>query len=218
MPTTQQETIIRYIKETVIDGYMLGDLKRMVDLPVIPNETGNCNFPITLYIFSCIEFLGTLVAETPIPDRPGATQDRFWAYVELAFGNSLQSFQQHRNNFIQIFRHGLTHEFFAKHAGISRQHTELFSTSSGGKLVLDADRFYDVFKESCDTLKSLLDTSDQLKERVSDRYLELQQRNQNRWGSTVSPTALASGASISRPFTPTPDQALATPSLPPDDD
>ena len=216
MPLSNQEEIIRYLKEKVIDGYMLGDLKRMVDLPVVPNQTGNCNFPITLYVFSCIEFLGTLVSEEPIPDRPGATQDRFWAYVELTFGNNLQTFQQHRNNFIQIFRHGLTHEFFAKNAGISRQHAEVFGISEGGKLVLDADRFYDIFKESCETLKSLLDTSEQIKERVVDRYLELQQRNQNLWGSTVSPTARASGASISRPFTP--DEALATPSLPPDED
>jgi len=216
MPSHNQEQIIRYLKETVIDGYMLSDLRRMVDLPVMPNQTGNCNFPITLYIFSCIEFLGTLVAETPIPDGHGATQNRFWAYVELTFGNNLQAFQQHRNNFVQIFRHGLTHEFFAKNAGISRQHTEVFSTSEGGKLVLDADRFYDIFKDSCETLKSLLNTSAELRERVADRYLELQQRNQNRWGPTNSPTVLASGASISRPFTP--DQALATPSFPPDED
>lgn len=215
MPTSHQEEIIRYLKEKVVDGYMLEDLKRMVDLPVIPNQTGNCNFPITLYIFSCIEFLGTLVAETPIPDGHGATQARFWAYVEMTFGDNLQIFQQHRSTFIQIFRHGLTHEFFAKNAGISRQHTEVFSTSEGGKLVLDADRFYDTFKESCVTLKALFDTSDKLKERVADRYLDLQRRNQNRWGSTNSPTARASGASISRPFTP--DQSLATPSLPPDE-
>lgn len=216
MLSARHEQIVRYLKNTVIDGYMLGDLRKMVDLPVVPNQTGNCNFPITLYIFSCIEFLGTLVAETPIPDGHGATQARFWAYVELTFGNNLQTFQQHRNNFIQIFRHGLTHEFFAKNAGISRQHDEVFSTSEGGKLVLDADKFNDIFKESCETLKALLDDSEDLKERVAGRYLELQQRNLSRWGSTISSTVRASGASISRPFTP--DQSLATPSLPPDEE
>lgn len=216
MPSHQQESAILYIKETVIDGYMLGDLKRMVGIQVVPNSVGNCNFPIVLYIFSCIEFLGSLVSETHIPDRRGATQDRFWAYVGLTFGNNLQTFQQHRSTFIQIFRNGLTHEFFAKNAGISRQHTDVFSVSGGGKLVLDADRFYDIFKESCETLKAFLDTSEELKERVADRYLELQQINQSRWSSTTSPIVRASGASISRPFTP--DQSLATPSFPPDEE
>lgn len=208
----RQDEVILYLKEKVIDGYMLGDLKRMVEAPVIPNQTGNLNFPITLYIFSCIEFLGTLVSETPIPDRPGATQDRFWAYVELTFGSNLQTFQQYRSNFIQIFRHGLTHEFFAKNAGISRNNADIFSVSSGGKLVLDADRFYDIFKDSCSSLISLLETSEELKDRVSNRYIELQERNQNQRGYSVSSTTLASGASISRPFIP--DQSLATPSLP----
>lgn len=216
MISQRQEEVIIYLKEKVIEGYMLGDLKRMIEVPVLPNQTGNLNFPITLYIFSCIEFLGTLVSETPIPDRPGATQDRFWAYVELAFGNNLQTFQQYRTNFIQIFRHGLTHEFFAKNAGVGRNNAEIFSISVGGKIVLDADRFYDVFKDSCDTLKSLLETSEELKERVSSRYIELQERNQNRGSLGFSPTAFASAASISRPFSP--DESLATPSLPPDEE
>ena len=214
MPTPQQEETVRYIKESVIDGYMLGDLSRMANIPVVPNSPGNCNFPIALYIFSCIEFLGSLVSETPISDRPGATQDRFWAYIEMTFGNNLQIFQQHRNTFIQIFRHGLTHEFFAKNAGVSRQNPNLFSTSPGGKLVLDADKFFEAFQDSCTTLRSLLDTSEELRERVADRYLNMQENNQNRWPS-LSPTVMASGATLPRQF---PDQSLATPSFPPDDE
>ncbi len=158
--------------------------------------------------------LGTLDNTFPHSQLVRATQDRFWAYVELTFGNNLQIFQQHRNTFIQIFRHGLTHEFFAKNAGISRQNPNIFSTSAGGKLVLDADKFFKVFEDSCITLKSLLDASDELKERVAGRYLDLQENNQNRWPST-SPTTMASGATLPRQF---PDQSLATPSFPPDDE
>lgn len=216
MSLSNQERVIRYIKNTVIDGYMLSDLRQMVDLPVKPNQSGNCNFPIVLYIFSCMEFLGTLISEIPILDRRGATRDRVWAYIELTFGNNIQAFDQHRTSFIQIFRHGLTHEFFAKNAGISRQHTNLFGTSPGGKLVLDADRFYEVFRDSCNRLKSLMDTSEEIAERISERYLELQQRNRDQWPSTSPTFTRTSGATGARQFTP--DSSITTPSFPPDDD
>lgn len=216
MLSSIQNQTIQYITDKVIDGYMLGDLKRMVDLPVMPNQVGNCNFTIVLYIFSCLEFLGTLVSEMPIPDRPGATRDRVWSYMELTFGSHFQAFQQHEDDFVQIFRHGLTHEFFAKNAGISRQKTELFGISPGGKLVLDADRFFDVFRDSCGVLKSLIGGSEDLAVRISERYLELQQRNRERWPSSSPVHTYTSGATLPRQFTP--DPSITTPSFPPDDE
>lgn len=217
MPSNQN-SIVRYLKTTVIDGYMLGDLERMIAIPVVPDQIGNCNFPIVLYIFSCMEFLGMLVAETPIPDRTGATRDRVWAYMELTFENYLQEFEQYRHIFIQIFRNGLAHEFFAKNAGISRQGYTLFGTSRGGKIVLDADRFYRVFRDSCNNLKSQLDASEELSKRISTRYSELQQHNQTQWpaGSSTPPVAMASMATLPREYSP--DQAIATPSLPQEDE
>lgn len=216
MLSEDQKKVIEYIKNKVIDGYMLTDLKRIVDLPVVPNQVGNCNFPIVIYIFSCMEFLGMLVSEVPIPDRSGATQDRIWTYMESTFGENFQTFQQHRHTFIQIFRHGLIHEFFAKNAGVSRKQPELFGTSPGGKIVLDADKFYEIFCDSCDRLKSLLDTSEELARRISDRYLELQQRNRERWPSSSPTLTHTSGASGARQFTP--DPSITTPSYPPDDE
>lgn len=211
-----QSPITRYLKTTVIDGYMLGDLARMIAIPVIPSQTGNCNFSIALYIFSCMEFLGTLIAENPIPDRPGATRDRIWGYMELTFGSRLQEFEQHRNIFIQIFRHGLAHQFFAKNAGISRCGNDLFSTSPGGKIILDADRFYGVFRDSCSNLKSRMDNSKELSERMSIRYSELQRQNQTQWpASNLTPT-YTSTATLPREYPP--DQSTATPSLPPEDE
>ncbi len=216
MLSQNQKKVIEYIKNKVIDGYMLTDLKRIVDLPVVPNHVGNCNFPIVIYIFSCMEFLGILVSEVPIPDRIGATQDRVWAYMELTFGKNFQAFQQHRDTFIQIFRHGLIHEYFAKNAGVSRKHPELFGTSPGGKIVLDADKFYEAFRDSCDRLKSLVNTSEELAQRISERYLELQQRNRERWPSRSPTFTRTSGASESRQFTP--NSSTTTPSYPPDDE
>lgn len=214
MSSSNQDTIIQYLIDTVIEGYMLSDLRRIIALPVIPNQVGNCNFPIVLYIFACMEFLGTLVSEKPIPDRPGSTQERVWAYMELTV-ESFKDFEKYKDSFIQIFRHGLSHEFFAKNAGISRHQSDIFGTSPGGKLVLDADRFYDVFQDSCFKLKSMVNTDQELTERISVRYLKLQQRNREQW-SVNTPAVFVSGTTGSRQFTS--DQALATPSLPPNDD
>lgn len=211
-----QKKVVQYIKNKVIDGYMLTDLKRIVDLPVVPNQVGNCNFPIVIYIFSCMEFLGVLVSDVPIPDRNKATQDRIWAYMELTFGDSFQEFQQHRDTFIQIFRQGLIHEFFAKNAGVSRKQTELFGTSLGGKIILDADRFYKAFRDSCDRFKSLVDTSEELALRISERYLQLQQHNRKRWPSKSPTLPRTSGATGARQFTPV--SSMTTPSYPPDDE
>lgn len=210
-----QQKTVQYITDKVTDGYMLGDLKRITNLPVIPSKPGNCNFPIVLYIFSCIEFLGGLVSETPIPDGHGATQKRVWSYMQLTFGPHFQIFQQHEDNFVQIFRHGLSHEFFAKNAGVSRHQNELFGTSAGRKLTLDADRFFEIFYESCCTLKSLVERNEELAVRISERYLELQRRNQEKWSSSSSFSTRTSGATLPRQFTP--DSCMTTPSLPSDD-
>lgn len=232
MSSTQNPTV-RYIKDTVIDGYMLGDLQKLIDIPVVSNETGNCNFPIVLYIFSCMEFLGTLTSETFISGGRGATQARIWAYMELSFGEDLQEFEQYRDSFVQIFRNGLSHEFFAQNSGVSRHEENLFGTSEGGKIVLDADKFFEVFRNSCNNLKSQMDTSEELAEHISTRYRDIQQRNQERWPSFSRSSTMSSGATLPREMPPSrqpttttlpyemprTDQATtATPSLPPDDE
>lgn len=211
MLTEREKTIIDYIQTKVIDGYMLDDLKKIVKLPVISNQTGNCNFPIVIYIFSCIEFLGTLVSESPIPDGPGATQNRIWSYIELTFEQDFQQFQQHRSRFVQIFRHGLIHEFFAKNAGVSRNNPNLFWQSPGGKPVLDADRFYEIFKKSCAKLKSLINESEELAKRICERYTDLQEHNIQRWSSTSPTFTPVSTATLPREFPQ--DSCLATPSF-----
>lgn len=215
MPTISE--ITNYIKDKVIDGYMLNDLRRMIGLSIIPNQSGNCNFPIVLYIFSCMEFLGTLVSENPIPNGRGATQARIWAYIELTFNENAQAFQEHRDTFVQIFRHGLVHEFFAKNSGISRNNENLFWRSESGKLILDADKFYEVFCTSCERLKTQISESQELSGRIFERYLQLQQENKERWPTTSpSTTTITSMATLPRQFTP--DQSTTTPSFTSEED
>lgn len=60
----------------VVEGWMLTDLERLInDIPHRPSAAGNCNFPIALYVFACIEFLGQLTSNTAInSNRPSYTQ------------------------------------------------------------------------------------------------------------------------------------------------
>lgn len=47
------EEKIKFVRERIIGkitrGYIVGDLKRMLDIEVIPDHDGNVNFPIALY-------------------------------------------------------------------------------------------------------------------------------------------------------------------------
>ncbi|MBU2460221.1 hypothetical protein KKG44_03845, partial [Patescibacteria group bacterium] len=141
------------------------------------------------------------------------------AYIELTFENRIQEFQQHRATFIDIFRHGLMHEFFAKNAGISRHHTELFGISQEGKLVLDADQFHQIFRDSCNRLKSLMDSSEELTQRIADRYLALQRYNFNEFPSGVlsQSTTYTRASGATGPSGPISFTTTATPSFPPDE-
>ncbi len=66
----------KFLNEVVM-GWMLGDLENMVTkIQPVENGAGNCNFPIVLYIFSCIEFLGFLTSEVIIPEREDYTKKR----------------------------------------------------------------------------------------------------------------------------------------------
>lgn len=170
-----------FIRE-VVGGWMLGDLDRMTsELKVAPNSRGNCNFPIALYIFACMEFLGYLVSPSEIKDgEKNYTEKRIWSYIELTFGNNIKKFQPYKNIFVKIFRHGLSHEFFAKAAGISRKTGVLFS-HQGEFLVLDADEFFRVFEQSAFKLESLVADDLVLCERINSRYNSLVKRNSQKY-------------------------------------
>lgn len=166
----------------IIDGWMLSDLENMITkIPHIKGGAGNCNFPIALYIFSCIEFLGFLTSNIIITDDEDAyTKKRIWSYINSYFDNKyISQLRPYENDFVSIFRHGLAHEFFAKAAGISRGESLLiFFDPASKSLVLDADKFYEAFKSSTDSLKKAISqNSEKFTDRMLSRYNVLQASN-----------------------------------------
>ena len=184
----------------VVDGWMLKDLERLLnDIPHRPNEAGNCNFPIALYIFSCLDFLGHLTSTNLISsNQPGFTQARIMNFIDDFFPDDFrQKIQPHRNSFVNIFRNGLAHEYFAKSAGISRTETEPLQVNNQGMLTLDADRFAEAFRKSVERLKEAIKTDANLAERMADRYNSQYQHNL-RFRITPTTTRI-SGASLAHP-------------------
>lgn len=199
----------KFILEVVV-GWMLGDLENMVTkIQPIKNGAGNCNFPIVLYIFSCIEFLGYLSANKLIPDGSNNyTKRRAWFYMNSFFNdNYLSQLRPYEANFITIFRHGLAHEFFAKAAGVSRNTGTLITYNTNFKsLVLDADEFYRAFKSSVDNLKNAVSQNqDKIADRMLSRCNSLQASNFIKYLPKNIPTTTStstSNPSIAEPVDP----------------
>lgn len=183
----------------VVDGWMLKDLERLSnDIPHRPGEAGNCNFPIALYVFACIEFLGQLTSVTPITQNQSYTRDSIMGFIDDFFPDDFkQKIQPHRGNFVNIFRNGLAHNYFAKSAGISRTESEPLRVNDHGMLILDADRFADAFKLAIEKLKESIITDVNLAESMIDRYNTQYQQNL-RFRITTTTTHV-SGASLAHP-------------------
>lgn len=193
--------------EEVVKALMIGDLNNMVTkIPVVPNAGGNCNFPIALFIFSCIEFLGYLTSENLIEGSSNYSKDRVLSYIDSYFGENYKvQIKDNKEIFVAVFRHGLAHEFFAKAAGISRQTGTLITTDkSTGYLVLDADEFYVAFRASTETLKVKISNNDGgVADKIVSRYGALLKKNLSKFtpkfiaSKTFTPI---SGPSIARPL------------------
>lgn len=183
----------------VIDGWMITDLKRLlIDIPHRPGADGNCNFPIALYVFACIEFLGQLTTTAPLP-KTGYTQTSIMGFIDNYFPEDFKlKLQPHRANFVNAFRNGLAHNYFAKYAGISRTENEPLQVNGEGMLILDADRFVEAFRAAIVKLKEAIKTNAQLAETMVDRYNAQYQDNRLRFQTTVTTTRV-SGASLAHP-------------------
>jgi hypothetical protein len=145
--------IRNYITE-IVKGHMVGDIKRLLNIKVIPGTShGNCNFPIVLYVFSCMDFLGYLVAIEEYSLYGRDTEKRVMAYIDQMFSyEAKKEIEPHRKWFVDTFRHGLSHEFFPKMAGVSRTNAKLMTLRPDGYWVLDADILARMFIQSTDNL------------------------------------------------------------------
>lgn len=184
----------------VIDGWMVKDLERLSkDIPHRSGEAGNCNFPIALYVFACIEFLGHLTSTVLMSNnQPGYTKSRILSYIETFFPSEfVKEIRPYRRNFVNVFRNGLAHEYFAKSAGISRTEAHPLQINEKGQLVLDTDRFAEAFITSISRFKEAIKTNTALAGRVVERYSNLYQGNLR--FRVIPTTTIISTASLSHP-------------------
>lgn len=183
-----------YIIGKVANGYIVGDLERMLGIKVILNHDGNANFPIALYTLTSMSFLGYLVADREFSND----WERINAYIEAMFVPEDKSeIEPHKTEFANKFRNGLAHEFFPKMAGISRVNDRLMTLSAEGYWVLDADILAKMFIRSVNNLVKASEDNDFCR-RVFDRYNAIQERNlelKNKPSiTTTTSTARSSGA------------------------
>lgn len=196
---TKSQQAQAFVK-VVVRGYMISDLKRMMSLEPIPNAPGNCNFPIALFALSSMDFLGYLITDQKL-DSNGDTTERIKTYIELTFkDDDKDKLRPYMSNLVNIFRHGLSHEFFPKMSGISRRCSDVFWLSQEGYLILDADRLAEMFERSVDKLEELLQSESKAAVFV-ERYEEKQEYNSKFRvfpnPMFTSPTGLQSMATVS---------------------
>lgn len=167
-----------------VKGYIVGDLKRLTNIKVINGYNGNANFPIALYVFSCMDFLGFLIADRQYSLK-GDTNNRIQAYIEKTFApEDKTKLQPHMSYLVNIFRNGLTHTFFPKIAGISRTNSEIFTRSpQGNYIVLDVDQLVGMFLRSVSNLEELFEDDDLCKQ-VYLRYQDILADHQSTTTST----------------------------------
>ncbi len=187
--------------DEIVNNYMLNDLKRLTkEIVPIPNKGGNCNFPIALYVLCCMEYLGYLTSIHEVKeDQPGYSKDRILLYIEVFFDEtSSKSIMAHKDKFVDIFRNGLSHEFFAKAAGVSRKGFELLTVNSG-MLILDADKLAEAFIESTKKLREYIEIDKYgINQSIMDRYKKKEQKNQKFLISDTPVGKMISGATLSR--------------------
>ena len=194
------EEKIKFARERIIGkitrGYIVGDLKRMLDIEVIPDHDGNVNFPIALYTLTSMSFLGYLIAERELLND----WERIDTYIEVMFNSEDKSeIEPHKEEFSNKYRNGLAHEFFPKMAGISRENNQLMTQSTEGYWVLDADILAKMFMKSTDNLVGASE-DDVLCLRIFERYNTIQERNlefkERPSTATTTSTARSSGATL----------------------
>lgn len=160
----------------IIECYMLADLAKIEGNYDPSNKCGNCNFPLALQIFSCMDFIGWLISEPK--NNTDETAKNIESFVSSLFSPTRKMQVQEVTKFAKIFRHGLSHEYFAKASGISRKGKELLSVDLDEEiLVLDAGILLEEFRASIKRLRQRVENEPSLGSEIRTRYTEMQNDN-----------------------------------------
>jgi len=135
---------LNFLFKEIIDRIMIADILRLKELDPLLRFHGSEYYggrgttPMVLYIFVCMEFLGSLIMEVEAKGS-GSTQKKVLAYMEMTFGPDMDLFITHRRLFIKFYRNALAHGFFPGGGGISRGGSQVLGVTARGDLILDAD-------------------------------------------------------------------------------
>lgn len=167
--TDRQKIAIEDIKKSII--YIKSDLIRLVkEIEPKDNTPGDCNFPIILFCLTSIEFLGTLCFDDSTDEQ------RSKKYIEKYFfddNNKRLIINFETISFIQVFRNGLSHHFYAKFGyGIQRKSEEVLFKNKENKLILGTNKFIECFLKSLSLFEEKI-ADDSFQYEISNRYLKL---------------------------------------------
>ncbi|MFA6184795.1 MAG: hypothetical protein WCT51_04335 [Candidatus Shapirobacteria bacterium] len=161
--------IIGDIKKALV--YINSDLNRLIkEIKPRNNIPGDCNFPIILFCLTSIEFLGTLCFDDSTDEQ------RSKKYIEKYFIDNKSKELIYKFgilNFVNIFRNGLTHNFYVKHGfGIQRKSREILFLNRENKFILRTNKFVNSFLKSLSSFEEELKNNN-FQDEICRRYLKL---------------------------------------------
>lgn len=170
-------------KETIryfFNCYIKSDLTNMLNI-YPANGCGGCNFPLALSVLSSMDWLGFLIRGIePGKDLSKETirsQENILAFMDFF---PIDYPERMKLCLVKIFRHGLTHQYFPKHSGISKggSKTRFALWVHHEKiLVLDAGTLLEHFLMALDKISEKLD-EDNFYQQIKDRLLFLAKEDQ----------------------------------------
>ena len=160
----------------IVQCYMLADLSK-VESNYNPDEKcGNCNFPLVLQIFACIDFIGWLISDPR--NKKNDTSGNINSFIDSLFSPIKNDEIKKVERFVNIFRHGLAHEYFAKGCGVSRKKKDLLWLDlDNNSINLDADILLEEFRSSIDLLKGKVNNNPNLANHIRKGYKKIQDDN-----------------------------------------
>ena len=160
----------------IVNGQIRLDTQRLLNVkPQRYAVGGNINYPLALYVLSCMEFLGSILLGEDINYTENVS-----AYINTCFVNA----NEYNINLIRdIYRHGLAHEYFAR-GGVSRSGVRpAIRKGINFAIILDAETLANDFLSSLKTFENSI-VDQKYEKRMSD-ILKKVQGNINKHKSLI---------------------------------
>lgn len=171
-----REWINKIFFEEIVQCYMLADLSKIESNYNPAVRCGNCNFPLALQIFACMDFIGWLISDPR--NKKEDTSGNINSFINNLFSSTRGRQIKQVEGFVNIFRHGLAHEYFAKGCGISRKKGELLWLDfDNNSINLDADVLLEEFRLCINVLKKKISSNPNLANHIRKGYKEMQADN-----------------------------------------